>query len=278
MSGPTSSIPVPKKRADKRILIVVAVLVVSALLAVVVLGGLLNNNGGEEKNVLEKIRERGKLIVGTNVPWAPFEYYNETSAKYEGFDVDVITKVAQSIGVDVEFRTMEFDALFGAVQSGEIDVAISSISIRPDLAQSVDFSTPYYTADQAVLVRNSSTITNMNDLNGTVVGAVHDTTGLFLVNNDLSATSRSFQNYGEAALALENQQENISAVILDTPIANRYAVDPSYHLKVAFVIPTNEQYGIAVQKGQTELTSTIDDTINSMKADGSLETMMDRWF
>ena len=255
----------------------VAVVVIVALIAVVLLGGFLNNNATGDKNALETIKDRGKLIVGTNVPWEPFEFYNITSGQYEGFDMDVIRKVAQSIGVDVEFKSMEFDSLIGAVQSGQIDVAISSITIRPDRAESVDFSTPYYVADQAVLVHDDSTIANMDDLNGTKISAQLGTTGSFWIDENLAATSVDYDTIINAILVVENQQEDFKACVLDTPVANRYAADPNYHLKVAFVIPTNEQYGIAIQKGQTELVKAVDDAINAMKADGSLDSMLDNW-
>lgn len=279
MSDSTVSTPSPIKKTGKRnlILAAVAVVVVVVLVAVVVLGGFLNNTAGEEKNALEKIKERGKLIVGTNVPWEPFEFYNITSGQYEGFDMDVIRKVAESIGVDVEFRSMEFDSLIGAVQSGQIDVAISSITIRPDRAESVDFSTPYYVADQAVLVHDDSTIASMDDLNGTKVSAQLGTTGSFWIKENLAATGVDYDTIISAVLVVENKQEGVEACVLDTPVANRYAADSNYHLKVAFEIPTNEQYGIACAKGETELVAAINDAINAMKADGTLDSLLDKW-
>ncbi|OPX65838.1 MAG: cystine transporter subunit [Methanomassiliicoccales archaeon PtaB.Bin215] len=278
MSDSTSSTPSPIQKKSKRNLIVaaVAVIVVVALIAVVFLGGFLNS-GNEDKTALQEIKDRGKLIVGTNVPWEPFEFYNLTSGQYEGFDMDVIRKVAQAIGVDVEIRSMEFDALIGAVQSGQIDVAISSITIRPDRAASVDFSTPYYIADQAVLVHDSSTIASIDDLNGTKISAQLGTTGSFWITDNLDATGQDYPDIVSAVQVVENQQDGFVACILDTPVAERYAADTNYNLKIAFVIPTNEQYGIACPKGETELVKAIDDAINAMKADGSLDSTLDKW-
>lgn len=279
MSDSTNSTPSPIQKKSKGNLIVatVAIIVVTVLVAVVVLGGFLNNNNSKATNALEKIRERGKLIVGTNVPWEPFEFYNTTSAKYEGFDMDVVAKVAQALGVSLEIKSLDFDSLIGAVQSGQIDVAISSITIRPDRAQSVDFSTPYYVADQAVLVHDGSSIASTDDLNGTKVSAQLGTTGSYWIKDNLAATGVDFDTIISAVLVVENQQENFKACILDTPVADRYAADPNYHLKVAFVIPTNEQYGIACPKGQAELVSAINDAINAMKADGTLDSLLDKW-
>lgn len=253
-----------------------AALVIVVILAAAALGGLLGGQG-EGSNALEKIKDRGTLIVGINVPWEPFETYNVTSKQYEGFDIDVMTKVAQSIGVDVEFRSMDFDALLGAVETGQIDVAISSIPIRPDRVASVDFSAPYYITDQAVIVRDDSAIKSMDDLNGTVIAARHDTTGHYWIESNLSATGVAYDTVLATVLAVEMGQDGVRSAVLDSALASRYADDPSYHLKIASIIPTNERFGIACPKGEEELVRAIDDAISAMRNDGSLEAMLDRW-
>jgi len=250
--------------------------VVMAALAVAVLGGLLGGQS-EGPNALERIKGRGTIIVGINVPWEPFETYNATTKQYEGFDIDVVSKVAQIMGVDVEFRSMDFDALLGAVETGQVDLAISSMAIRPDLAERVAFSTPYYITDQAIIVREDSTIMGPDDLNGTIVAARHDTTGYYWIKDNLNATSIAYDTVLAAVLAVEMEQSGVRSAILDSALASRYASNSSYHLKVASTIPTNERFGIACPKGEEKLLSAIDDAISSMKADGSLEAMLDRW-
>jgi ABC-type amino acid transport substrate-binding protein len=279
--GSTPPSPLKKKGMNKLLIAAIAIIVVVVLIAVVVLGGFLNGND-ESNDALQKIKDRGTLIVGTNVPWAPFEEFNLTSGQYEGVDIDVITKVAESLGVKVEFRSMAFDALIGAVQAGQIDIAISSFTITEERAKSIDFSTAYYDANQAALVHDGSTIANIDGLNGTTVGSQLGTTGSFWVTDNLVNTGRTpasnVNEYDDIIVPIqlvENQQKDV--VILDTPVANKYANDANYNLKVGFVIPTDEHYGIVCPKDQAALLNAVNDAINDMKADGSLAAIITKW-
>jgi len=149
-----------KKKSGKPmfIIVVVAALVVGLLLGTVVGSMFLQEE--QKGGALDRILDRGELIVGINVPWEPFEWYNYTTQKYEGIDMAVVQAIADELGVELVVKSMDFEALIGAVQTGQIDIAISSITILPERAKSVDFSIPYYTANQAVLVHESDNFSN----------------------------------------------------------------------------------------------------------------------
>jgi ABC-type amino acid transport substrate-binding protein len=170
--------------------------------------------------------------------------------------------------------------LFGAVQTGQIDMAISSITITPLREQTVNFTVPSYTANQAVLIKNTSNIANINDLNGTKVVTQLGTTGSDWVTTNLVNTNRiSASNHvdlTDVAAAATGVQDGhtYNAFVVDTPVAYRYANDPTTGLKVGFVIPTNEHYGICIQKGQDEFRNAVDKVINDMAADGSLHALL----
>ncbi|MGD0818508.1 MAG: ABC transporter substrate-binding protein [Methanomassiliicoccales archaeon] len=279
MSDTTENNPSPaqslqkKKKTPWMIIAVVAVIIV-ALIAVVVLGGFLNTNN--ETDVLKKVKNRGQLIVGTQVPYKPFEFYNITSQKYEGIDMDIAQKVATALGVTLVIKPMDFDPLFAAVETGQIDMAISSITITTEREKSVNFTHSYYLANQAILVRESSMITDINGLNGTKVVAQLGTTGASWAVTNLVDTGRisssSYSDYVDvaaAAVAVQNGQKDV--FVVDTPVANAYAADPNNHLKVAFVIQTNENYGICIQKNQTDFRNALNTVVDTMKADGSLQ-------
>lgn len=285
MSDSAGSAPAPplKKKGMKPMMIAaIAIVVVVALVAVIVLGGFLNPSSAAPKNALEKIQQRGKLIVGTNVPWPPFEDYNISSGKYEGIDMEIVQHIADHLGVTLEIKPMEFDALIGAVQTGQIDIAISSFTIRPDREESIDFSVPYYIANQAVLVHEDSTISTVDDLAGKTLGAQLGTTGAYwiqeeLVDKQLTPQS-SFTTYDSiiaAVLVVENGQKH--AAVLDTPVAYKYANDTAYSLKVGLVIPTNEQYGICCPEEEPELLEAVNTVINQIKADGTLDQIILKW-
>jgi len=266
-----------KKKSGKPmfIIVVVAALVVGLLLGTVVGSMFLQEE--QKGGALDRILDRGELIVGTNVPWEPFEWYNYTTQKYEGIDMAVVQAIADELGVELVVKSMDFEALIGAVQTGQIDIAISSITILPERAKSVDFSIPYYTANQAVLVHESDNFSNEAALDGKKVGAQADTTGAYYVADHWvdNTTDVQFTPYPElsgAIMALDSGL--VDAIVVDTPVANRYAGDTSYDFKVAFTIETNENYGIACPKDNPALKMVIDDILEQILSDGTMDDIL----
>jgi polar amino acid transport system substrate-binding protein len=257
----------------------IVIVVVVALVAVVVLGGFLN---GASADALEKIKKRGTLIVGTNVPYPPFETFNATSGKYEGVDMDIITEIADRMGVKVEFKPMDFDALIGAVQAGQIDVAISSFTITEERAKSIDFSHAYSFANQTVLVHDDSTIASIDDLENKTFTAQTGTTGAYWIEDNIVALGKTSEaNYTAqndmytSIMLVQNKQAQVC--VLDSPIGTKYATAENFNLKIAFTIPTNEQYGIVCPKGQTALLNAVNAALDGMKTDGTLAEIMSNW-
>jgi ABC-type amino acid transport substrate-binding protein len=279
-SGPTNPSPtqsLQKKKKTPWMIIGIVIVVVVALIAVVVMGGFLNST---ESNVLKKVQNRGSLIVGTQIPYEPFEYQNLTTLKYEGIDMELAQKVADALNVTLVIKKMDFDPLFAAVQTGQIDMAISSITITALREKTVNFTVPYYMANQAILVKDTSTIANLNDLNGTKVIAQLGTTGSDLAKKDLVDSGRGVTltdttDVAGAATSVQNGQQD--AFIVDTPVAYKYANTAANHLKVAFVIQTNENYGICIQKNQDDFRNAINKVINTMKSDGSLDALLHKY-
>ena len=105
-------------------------------------------------------KEEKVLVVGTSADFPPFEYKDPETGEIVGFDIELIKLIAQKIGYDrVEIKDMDFDSLIPALQAGQIDVAIAGMTITEKRKQQVDFSIPYWSADQAVVVRKGSRIT-----------------------------------------------------------------------------------------------------------------------
>ncbi|TFG56811.1 MAG: amino acid ABC transporter substrate-binding protein [Methanomassiliicoccus sp.] len=263
-----------KKGGNKNMMIIAVVLVVVvALVAVVVLGGLLNS---DNRTALEKIQERGQIIVGTQVPYPPFENINISSGELEGIDIEIMYYIGEKLGVTIVFTPMAFDPIFAAVQTGQIDCAISSITITDARDEVNDFSLPYYVANQAVLVHESSTIADLDDLNDSELVSQLGTTGQWWVDENLSPQSNiPLDDVPAAVVGVENGLYD--AFIVDTPVANKYANDTNYNLKVAFVIYTFESYGILIPEDEPELKAAIDAAITEMIADGTLDEIMLKW-
>lgn len=276
-SQPADSGASLKKKGSKKnmMIIAAAVVIVVALVAVVVLGGFLNPEE-EYDNALDRIQSRGKIVVGTQVPYPPFENINATTDELEGIDIEIMEYVAAKLNVTIQWKTMDFDPLFAAVQTGQLDCAISSITITAARDEINDFSSPYYVANQAVLVQNSSDISDLDDLNGTKLVTQTGTTGQWWVDENLSPESNTpLSDVPAAVLGVNNGQYD--AFIVDTPVANKYSNDTSYDLKVAFVIHTLESYGILIPQDEPELKIAIDSAIAEMIADGTLDDILDKW-
>ncbi len=282
-SPPSSPAPSLKKKGIKPLWIaIIAIVVVVALVAVVYYGGFLSNDDEDYDNLLDKIQGEGEIVVGTQVPYPPFENYNVTSGKYEGIDIEIMERVAEELGVELKWSAMDFDPLFGAVQTGQIDCAISSITITEKRQETVNFTTPYYIANQAVLVQDGSTIAEISDLNGTKLVVQAGTTGQYWVDDNLVGTGAVDENdvsyltdVPAAVLTVDNGQND--AFIVDTPVADKYSSDTNYDLKVAFVIETNENYGIMIPQDEPELKAAINAIIAEMIADGSLQQIINKW-
>ncbi|HQN75660.1 MAG TPA: ABC transporter substrate-binding protein [Methanomassiliicoccales archaeon] len=276
-SQPADSGASLKKKGGKKNLMIIAavVVIVVALVAVVVLGGFLNSEE-EYDNALDRIQSRGKIVVGTQVPYPPFENINTTTDKLEGIDIEIMEYVAAKLNVTIQWKPMDFDPLFASVQSGQLDCAISSITITAERDEINDFSIPYYVANQAVLVQNSSDIATLDDLNGTKIVTQTGTTGSWWVDDNLDPSEKvDLADVPAAVLGVENGQYN--AFVVDTPVANKYANDTNYDLKVAFVIYTLESYGILIPQNEPELKEAIDAAVAEMISDGTLDEILNKW-
>ena len=161
-----------------------------------------------------------KLQVATDATWPPFEYVNTDTKAIEGFDIDVMTAIAEKAGLDIEFVNVGWDPLLAGMAQGTYDLAISSITITEDRKKDLLFSDPYFAAGQIVIVGiDNTTITGPQTLAG-AVGAQIGTTGAFEMEKVPAATLKTYDDIGLAVQDLMNGQ--IAAVVCDNPVALGY--------------------------------------------------------
>lgn len=220
------------------------------------------------------------LIVGTSSGFPPFEYVDPNTHKVVGFDIDLITIIAHKIGYDkVEIKDMEFDSLIPALQAGTIDVAIAGMTITPAREKVVDFSKPYWHADQAVVVRKDSNlvVNSPEDLHGLKIGVQTGTTGESYVTEKVgkdNATIKSYPSYVEAVQALVNGQ--IDVIVVDTPVAQNFV--HKYDVKIIHTFETGETYGIAVKKGNTKLLNEINSALDEIMNSSEWNQLVNKYF
>jgi polar amino acid transport system substrate-binding protein len=223
------------------------------------------------------VQTPGTLTVGTSYPYyKPFKTGPKDNPT--GFEGDLAHKLAQQIGLStVAWSISPFDALY-APGPKKWDFAMDEISITTARAQVVDFSAPYYTIQQGLLVKKGTPITNAHtlaDLQQYRFGAQTGTTGLDYIKNTIKPAKVSqYDDTITAGQALSNGQ--IDAVVIDVPIAIPMTQQIT-NLEVIGQFLTNESYGLTLVKGNP-LLGCVNQALASLKTDGTLKTLTDQYF
>lgn len=224
--------------------------------------------GGEEAGGGEP------LTVGSDIPYPPFE--QGRPGEYTGFDIELIEAIAEKMGRTAEVQDTSFETIFRDVTQGKFEAVISAATITEEREETVDFSNPYYFAEQAVLVEEGSPIKSLQELEGKTVGAQQGTTGQALAKEEIpGAEIRPFPEGPDAVNALK--AGTVEAVVIDAPVAEN-AVEKSGGIEIAEKVPTEEEYGIAVAKGNTELLDAINKALKEVEDDGTYKTVYEKWF
>jgi len=219
------------------------------------------------------------IAVGTSADFPPFEYIE--NGQFVGFDMDLVREIAKLADLEVKFIDMSFDSLIPALRAGQVDVVAAAMTITDDRKQIVDFSSPYWTADQSIIVKADSDLTITILFQKGRIGVQTGTTGDLWCTDNLVGKGllpeKNLKRYDTFVLALSDLLNgNIDAIVLDSPVANRFAaVRP---VKVVGVIVTGEQYGIAVKKGNKELLEKINSAIKVLNETGKMAELIDKYF
>ena len=215
------------------------------------------------------------LTVATDATWPPFEYVNTDTKEIEGFDIDVMTAIAEKADLDIEFVNVGWDPLLAGMAQGTYDMAISSITITEERQQDMLFSDPYFEAGQVVVVRSDETSIKGPDTLTGVAGAQIGTTGAFEIDKIPSATLKTYDDIGLAFQDLMNGQ--IESVVCDNPLALDYVKANPDKLKTVGEVFTDEYYGIAIAKRNADLVESINGAIAVLQAEGLFDDLADKW-
>ena len=213
--------------------------------------------------------------VGTEPGFPPFESMN--GSEFEGFDIDLMNAIGEKAGKTIEFSSLPFDSLIAALQGGSINAAISGMTITPERQEAVDFSDPYFEAGLAIAVAASNTdVKTVDDLKGKKIAVQLGTTGASTANSIEGAQVTTFESAPLALTELSNG--NVDAVINDAP-ATKEAIDGGNipDVKIVGEVLTDESYGIALPKGSEDVAA-VNSAIAELKADGTYDTIYQKWF
>lgn len=221
----------------------------------------------------------GKLTVCSDVPYEPFEYQDD-AGKWTGFDMDIMSAVAQRYGLQLEVSKQAFDTILVAVNAGKCDIVASSVTITEDRKKNVLFSDPYFDADQSLLVlkENAEKYVDLAALAGKTVGVQTGTTGEIYAKENIKDTTTKVQSFEDATamfLALESKQ--IDAVLQDYPI-NAFRAVKQGTSAVTAKFSTGEQYGFAIALENTDLQNALNETLNTFHAQGIYDEIFKKYF
>lgn len=220
------------------------------------------------------------IVVGTSAGFPPFEFIadNESGVlgRYDGIDMAIAKEIGDSLGKEIVVKDMPFDSLTLSYQNGDIDMIIAAMTITDERQRNMDFSIPYYSSKQYIAVNSDNTdINSSSDLDGKRIGVQTGTTGDFIATDDVANSEVArYQTPFNAFNGLMNG--DVDAVIVDVPVAELYV--NQYPDKLKIITDTSgfpeEQYGIAVEKGNTELLNAVNDILTDMIESGELDEIV----
>ena len=218
------------------------------------------------------------LRVGAETTFPPFEFEDEKTKEYTGFDIDLMKAIGKQMGYEVKVASMGFDALIPGLNAGQIDVIASAMTITDERAKRVNFSKPYYQSGLSIVVKNdNSAIKGFKDLAGKRIAVQIGTTGSEEAKKVPNAKVREFNSASEAYMELK--AGGVDAVINDLPVNQYYlAQGGSKDAKIIGEVLHSENYGIAVAKNNSELADKINKALDELKANGEYNKIYEKWF
>ncbi|WP_299820470.1 ABC transporter substrate-binding protein [uncultured Jannaschia sp.] len=216
------------------------------------------------------------LNVGANIGNVPWEF-QDASGAYAGFEVDLVAEVADRLGRDYEIVNIPFNGLFSAVQSGRIDLAISSITITAERLESVTFAQPYYDSDQSLTVAAGGPA-SLDEMADKVVGVDTGSTGdMWATEHQAEHGFGDIRRYeGLAPAMLDLEAGRIDGYISDIPALLYYTKDKP-QLKVVERIETGEKYSMMFAL-DAPLATEVNDVLTELKEEGVLADLHETWF
>lgn len=215
------------------------------------------------------------LVVATDTAFVPFEF--KDGDKYVGFDIDMWDAIATELGVTYELRPMDFAGIIPALQTGQVDVALAGITIKPERQEVIDFSDGYYDSGFLLMVPADSDIAGEADLAGKALAVKTGTSASDYAEANFKDTElRKFPNIDNAYLEL--RAGGVDAAMHDTPNVLYYvATAGDGQVKAVGAQMMAHQYGIGFPKG-SELTAKVNSALANLKADGRYDAIYEKWF
>lgn len=265
-----------RRSARTRVLAVAAAAATLALTACGSGSGSGDDGTAADGSALAAVQEAGVLRVGTEGTYAPFSFHDASDDELTGYDVEVITAVAENLGVEAEFSETTWDSIFAGLDAGRYDVVANQVSITEERTAKYDFSEPYTVSTGVVVVPSDSTgITSLEDVAGKTT-AQSATSNWTQVATDAGATVESVEGFTQAIALLK--QGRIDLTFNDNLAVLDYLKSSGdTDVTIAFETDDVVEQGFPVLKG-SDLAPAIDEALDELRADGTLAEISEKWF
>ncbi|MBO4702045.1 MAG: basic amino acid ABC transporter substrate-binding protein [Lachnospiraceae bacterium] len=216
--------------------------------------------------------KKDELVMATNAEFPPYEFHE--GDKIVGIDVEICQAIADELGKELVIEDMAFDSVITSVYTGKADLGAAGLTITEDRLKNINFSDPYATAAQVIIIKDDSDITSPDDLVGKTIGVQLGTTGDIYAEDIEDATLERYNKGFEAVQAL--LQGKIDAVIIDNEPAKVY-VSQNDGLKIVDEAFTYEEYAIAIAKDNDKLLNDVNAAIKKLKDSGKLDEIVAKY-
>ena len=214
----------------------------------------------------------GTLVMATNAEFPPYEYYED--GDIVGIDVEIAKAIAAKLGMELQIEDMAFDAIIPAVTSGKADFGAAGMTVTEERQRSVEFTDTYANSNQVAIVKEDSDITGSDALAGKIIGVQLGTTGDALATEIKDATVERYNKGLEAVQSLT--QAKIDAVVIDQATAEAF-VKKTEGIKILEEKMSEEEYAIAIKKGNMELVEKMNEAIKELKEEGKIDEIVAKY-
>jgi polar amino acid transport system substrate-binding protein len=236
--------------------------------------------GQQQSKLMQTIKQRGKLIVGTSSGYPPYVFVDAESPdkKVIGLDMEMCKQIADKLGVKLEVQDMSFSALLSSVTSGKVDIAVGGVSPTPEREKAMAFSDIYLPTEQKLLVRkeNQHTYKSMADLKGKVIGAEKSTTQEATAQKIEGAKAIGLSSVPDAILQLKNGK--LDGIVLEGVVTKQYLIfNDDLALADVQFDGAKKVSAVALQKGNDDVVKIINDIIKQDTESGQFDKWVDEY-
>ena len=228
-----------------------------------------SDGSSSDKTSLEKIKESGKLVIGTSADYPPYEFHAmiDGEDQIKGLDIDIAQAVADDLGVELEIKDMDFDGLLVALQGNKVDMVFAGMTPTDERKENADFSDIYYTATHRFILRSGdeASVHSFDDLKGKKIGVQKGSIQEGIAQDNFDAADiKSLAKVTDLVLDLKNNK--VDAILIEEGVA-KINCEKNEGIAMSDFVVTDEDGGsaIALKKGSSDLQEEVNKTISKLK-------------